>query len=166
MSFLIRTLTVILVTTALVLLVIWRIGHDQQQQTIDELTVQNLQMERQLEQRRQMIERLGRHRRLAHLEILEQRPAAGDVVDDDVVETDVLFVEVDDDGRELGRQIFTITGDVLYIDALTVKFDHEFIAHGHPLYGRTLVLLRRIYSDRTAPIHGVPIDTPGAVPAG
>jgi len=32
--------------------------------------------------------------------------------------------------------------------------------------GRTLVLLRRIYSDRLAPRDGVPIDTPGAVPAG
>ena len=32
--------------------------------------------------------------------------------------------------------------------------------------GRTLVLLRRIYSDRMAPNDGFAIDTPGAIPPG
>jgi hypothetical protein len=32
--------------------------------------------------------------------------------------------------------------------------------------GRTVALLRRIYSDRMPPAQGVPIDTPGAIPDG
>jgi hypothetical protein len=162
MTFIIRTLTILLITASLVLLVIWRLGHDRQQRAIDELTAANQQMEQQLEQRKAMIERLSRSRRLAHIEITAQRVSAAH----GLTETDVLFIEVDDNGRELGRQSFTITGDVLFVDALTVKFDHEFVAHGHPLYGRTLVLLRRIYSDRIAPVNGLPIDTPGAIPPG
>lgn len=167
MTLLIRTVTVLFLTAALVLLVMWRVGFDQQQRAIDALTAENQQMEQQLEQRKQMIERLGRHRRLAHIEVLDQRSdddGSGDI--DRVAETDILFIEVDGNGRELARRTYTIDGDVLFLDALTVKFDHEFVAHGHPLYGRTLVLLRRIYSDRVAPMHGLPIDTPGSVPAG
>jgi hypothetical protein len=60
----------------------------------------------------------------------------------------------------------TIPGGVLFIDAWTVKFSQEDVAAGHPLHGRTLVLLRRIYSDRMPPRDGIAIDTPGAVPAG
>ena len=39
-------------------------------------------------------------------------------------------------------------GRVIYLDGLTVRFDPEDVAAGHPLRGRTLVLLRRIFSDR------------------
>ncbi len=40
------------------------------------------------------------------------------------------------------------------------------MAEGHPQRGRTLVLLRRIYSDRMAPSDGFAIDTPGPIPPG
>ena len=52
------------------------------------------------------------------------------------------------------------------VDAWSVKFHHDDVAAGHPLRGRTLLLLRRIYSDRMAPIDGYPIDVPGAIPPG
>src|SRR5262249_33631085 len=64
------------------------------------------------------------------------------------------------------RQAFTVPGDVLFVDAWTIKFEAEKVAQGDPLQGRSLVLLRRIYSDRIPPKDGFNIDTPGAVPPG
>jgi hypothetical protein len=109
-----------------------------------------------------MIDRLSRSRRVAHIRVTAQEP-------DDrggIATTDLEFIELDDQGAELGHQAFTIPGDVLFVDAWTVKFDHRDVAIGHPLSGRSLVLLRRIYSDRMAPVDGFSIDTPGAIPPG
>ena len=140
----------------------WRIGADQKQRAIDRLETLNAQMESRLAHKSAMIARLNRSRRLAHIQILEQTADA----DDEIIETELLFIELDDDSIELARQTFTIPGDVLFVDAWTVKFDRNDVAQGHPLRGRTLVLLRRIFSDRMAPNDGFAIDTPGAIPPG
>ena len=157
---LVRTATVSALLVGLILLGFWRLRSDQQQEAIAELRQLNADMHARLAARDRMIERLGRARRLAHVRILDQRldPRGK------VAETDLLFIELDDDGSELARQSFTIPGDVLFIDAWTVKFSHDSVATGHPLFGHALILLRRVYSDRMAPIDGLPIDTPGAIP--
>jgi hypothetical protein len=140
----------------------WTYSSREQQRMIAELTAINAELEQKVEEHKAMIERLSRSRRIAHIEIVDQ--AIG--LDSRAIETTLRLYELDDDGGEIARQDFTITGDVLFVDAWTVKFDHEKIAQGHPLYGRTLVLLRRVYSDRMAPIDGLAIDTPGAIPPG
>ena len=114
------------------------------------------------EARDAMIERLNRSRRVAHIQVLDQQVAP----DGEVLWTDLLLIELDDDGSELAHQQFTLPGDVLFVDAWSVKFHHEDVADGHPLRGQTLVLLRRLYSDRMAPIDGYPLDVPGAIPPG
>ncbi len=129
---------------------------------IRELEAVNLELREDLKVREAMIERLSRTRRVAAIFITgQQTDTSGAILD-----TSLDFIELDDRGTEIARQSFTIPGDVLYVDAWTVKFEHERIARGHPLFGRTLLLLRRIYSDRMAPIDGFLIDTPGAVPPG
>lgn len=162
MNAIFRTLMVLFVLSGLVLVVFWRLSVDQAQKTIAELAKLNDQMQAQVEQREAMIQRLSRARRIAHLDVLDQQ------TDDagKVTHTTVEFIELDDQGSELARQLFTLPGDVLFVDALTVKFDPERVAEGHPLMGRTLVLLRRMYTDRMSPADGMPIDTPGAVPPG
>lgn len=108
------------------------------------------------------IERLGRDRRIARIEVLDRQESGGEGV-----RTSLRFIELDDDGRELGRRDLTVPGDVVHIDAWTARFDPEHVGRGDdPLRDRTLVLLRRIYSDRIAPAEGVPLDTPGAIPTG
>jgi hypothetical protein len=54
----------------------------------------------------------------------------------------------------------------MFLDAWTVRFPQDAIAEGDPLRGRSITLLRRIYSDRMPPADGVAIDTPGGVPDG
>jgi hypothetical protein len=157
-----RTLILTVALGFAVVLIFWRLGIDQKQKAIDELNAMNAQLEAQVKQREEMIERLSRTRRIAHIEIADQRTAQDGVV----VETDLTMIEIDENGRELGRQNFTVPGRVVFFDAWTAKFDHERIAEGHPLQGRTLVLLRRIYSDQLPPRDGRPIDLPGAIPTG
>jgi hypothetical protein len=139
------------------------IVRDADRRTIAELRALNTEMEQRLAQRQAMIDRLGRSRRVAHVRVIDQEHGSSA---QDVRNTSVLFIELDDHGRELARQTFTIPGDMLYIDAWTVKFEFDRVAQGDPLAGKTLILLRRFYSDRVAPQDGIPIDTPGSVPPG
>jgi hypothetical protein len=156
---------VILITSLLAALTgtwYWRWSRDETTRLMEELRAMNEDMRQRLAAREAMIDRLTRSRRLAHIEVRGQ--VAGPT--GEVAETEVLFIELDDAGSELDRQAFTIPGDVLFVDAWTVKFPPLDVASGHPLFGRSLVLLRRIYSDRMAPRDGFAIDTPGAIPPG
>ena len=146
----------------LAFVVYWRLSDDDLRRTIMEMETMQLEMQQRLEAKEGMIRRLNRSRRLAHIQVLDQQRTP----DGTVQMTDLLFIELDDEGGELARQQFTLPGDVLFVDAWSVKFHHEDVAEGHPLRGRTLILLRRIYSDRMAPLDGYPIDVPGAIPPG
>lgn len=130
------------------------------QKTNEALERMNADLQKRIEVREKMIDRLTRSRRLAHLQISDQTiDSSGKIAS-----TDLNFIELDDDGSELARQSFTLPGDVIYVDAWTIKFSHDLVAAGDPLAGHTLVLLRRMYSDKLAPADGPEIDTPGAVP--
>jgi hypothetical protein len=155
----VRTLIVTGALCAVVLVIFWQLRINDQEKAIAELRELNAEMETRLAERQAMVDRLGRTTRLAHIEVSDQRTR-----DDGGLETDILFIELDAEGSELDRQTFTIPGPVLFVDVWTVKFDHESVAVGHPLRGRSLVLLRRVYSDQIRPADGFPIDTPGAVP--
>ena len=157
-----RTLSVAALLVGLVLFGFWRLTVDQQRLANEQLRALNEEMRERLAEHEEMIGRLSRTRRLARVTIDDQtrRP------DGTVGETRLQLIELDDDGGELARQSFELPGDEIFVDAWTVKFEHEAVAMGHPLLGRTLILLRRLYSDRMAPQDGIAIDTPGAVPPG
>ena len=109
------------------------------------------------------IERLGRDRRLARIEVLDR--IEGSPGEDP--RTALRFIELDDDGRELARRDLEVPGEVVHIDGWTARFPAGKVASGDdPLRDRTLVLLRRIYTDAMAPRDGVLLDTPGAIPDG
>ena len=162
MAPLIRITIVTLALGGLIMLGYWQLMFDQQASAIKELEVLNAQMQARLAERQAMIERLSRSRRIAHIQIIDQASDRSGKISS----TSLKFIELDDQGAELGRQDFTIPGDVLFVDAWTVKFDPERVAEGHAMMGRTLVLLRRIYSDQLPPKDGIAIDTPGAIPPG
>lgn len=109
------------------------------------------------------IERLGRDRRLARIEVLDRHEGP----EGEDPRTTLRFIELDDEGRELARRDITVRGEVIHIDGWTARFPPQKVAAGDdPLRDRTLVLLRRIYTDAMPPRDGVPIDTPGAIPDG
>jgi hypothetical protein len=162
MTALIRTTLVVGLCCGLALVVYWRTSASELDRALKEMAALQQEMEQRLEAKEAMIQRLNRSWRLAHIHVLDQRADP----EGEILDTDLLFVELDDAGRELARQQFTLPGEVVFVDAWSVKFHHSDVAEGHPLRGQTLLLLRRIYSDRMAPIDGYPIDVPGAIPPG
>lgn len=162
MTSVIRSLAVSLVLGGMVLIGFWQLTLSRDRQLVRELQAMNADMTERLAARQAMVERLSRTRRVAHVQVTEQLLDE----DDQVTETTFSFIELDDNGAELARQEFNVPGDVLFIDAWAVKFAMDDIAHGHPMRGRSIVLLNRIYSDHMAPRDGLAIDTPGAIPPG
>lgn len=140
---------------------IWWGLHDRHEAMIEQLETRNDVLSDQLKERSEMLDRLGRNQRTGIVRVLDQM-----LTDGEIEATTLELIELDDDGSELARQEFSVPGDVVFIDAKTVKFNSEDVSSGHPFRGRTLVLLSRIYSDRMAPRTGLPIDLPGAVPPG
>jgi hypothetical protein len=145
---------------------LWRTYADAERRLRDELAAVEARMAAEIAQREAMVERLGRERRRGIVEILSQQPIAPAGAAGGRVATELRFVELDDEGREIGRREYTVPGEVVYIEGWTARFPHDEVAAGDPLRGSTLVLLRRIYSDLMPPAEGLPIDTPGGVPDG
>ncbi len=119
---------------------------------------------RALAERAQVLEaaiRLLRHtERRARITVLEQGPGPdGDLV------TRIRFSEVDSGGEAIGEpREFAVTGDEVYVDALVIKFDDEFVAAGDALKGRSLLLFRRIFGDRHRPVDAHVLDREGQMP--
>ena len=160
---LVRILLLTIVFGSMAGIFIWHGVIGRERELLEEIDRLEERMAEEVEHRDRMIDRLGRTRRLARIEILEQTPPTAEETDG---ATRLRFVELDPEGRELGRQEYRVPGDVLFIVAWTVRFDHERVANDDPFAGRSLVLFRRIYSDRLRPIDGLAIDTPGGVPRG
>ena len=157
-----RTTLATVILGGIVVLGIWGLIFRENEIRIAQLEAANAKLQQMVEKREAMIDRLSRSRRVANIQIQAQK------IDEDgnIEETDLLFIELDEQGSELARQQFTIPGDVLFIDGWTVKYFPDQVAQGDPLHGRTILLLRRLYSDQMAPRDGFVIDTPGAVPPG
>jgi hypothetical protein len=53
------------------------------------------------------------------------------------------------------KKSFTTTGEELYVDALVVTFERNFVEGADKLRGKSLLLFRRAFGDRQKPIDGV-----------
>jgi hypothetical protein len=105
--------------------------------------------------------RLLRHtERRARIVVLDQaRGADGHLV------TRLRFSELDPGGETVGEpREFTVTGDEVYVDALVIKFEDEFVTAGDALKGRSLLLFRRIFGDRHRPVDAHVLDKEGQMP--
>jgi hypothetical protein len=123
-----------------------------------EKKIEKLQDEkRQLEQ---VVTRLETEKRVADVLVSrqEKNPATG------VLETTLLFVEYDKNGKTLPAKSFTIQGNTAHIDAMVIKFDHEYVAKNDALRGHSIALFTKIYGDHQAPSDAMMIDAPGKIP--
>jgi hypothetical protein len=77
--------------------------------------------------------------------------------------TRLLFVvtDRDDPSRRLIEREYEIQGDIVFFDALIVKFGQQVVMDGK---SRALFLWRRIYGESTPPEDGFPIEIPGQEP--
>jgi hypothetical protein len=98
--------------------------------------------------------------RLARLDILEQK-----IAPDGRLTHEVAFVELNPEGHPLGQpRRFTLSGDMIYIDGLVVKFDDRYVESRELDRATALFVFKRIFTDRQNPRDGFPLDEEGRQP--
>jgi hypothetical protein len=112
--------------------------------------------ELEIERLNQVVERLEATSRIAQVVVKDQgrNPETGKF------ETTVKFVEQDREGNALPERLFTVEGDVVYFDALVIKFMRDYVERGEALRGKSIHLFRRVFGETQAPEKGEPIDAP------
>lgn len=115
-------------------------------------------LEEDKKQLQQIVQRLEGERRVADVLVSRRE------VIDGVTQTTLLFVEYDKAGNALPAKSFVINGTSAHIDAMVIKFDHDFVAQNDPLRGHSIALFTKIYGENQSPAQAAPIDVPGSIP--
>jgi hypothetical protein len=100
--------------------------------------------------------------RVARIDVLGQSGSAkaGDLV------TRFSFAELDAQGQPIEKpRVFSIKGDVVYIDAQTIKYEDRLVESGDPLRSTSIYVFRRLFGEAQAPKDGFPLDPVGSAPA-
>lgn len=109
-----------------------------------------------LEQEKQRLveyaRRLDASRRVAQVDVIRQRTDdAGRTV------STLMWQEIGLDGT-LGKPLALETiGDLVYFDALVIKFKQQLVGEGDPERGVSLALFRRVFGEQQAPDSGAEI---------
>lgn len=110
--------------------------------------------DQQITEQKVAISRLTRSRRIAQAVVVDR------FVDEKTGKTmsKVRFVEVDETGKSIATREALIEGEVVYFDALVLKFDSELVSAGDPLKGKSVLLFRRMYGEHQNPKDGTTLD--------
>jgi len=117
-------------------------------------------LEREKAELQQVVSRLKTERRVAQLYVSKQ---AKDV-SGKVLMTTLDFKEFTPNGNTLPAKTVKVAGDIVYVDALVVRFTDEYIERGDALRGHSLHLFRRIFGEHQPPLEGEALDRPKDVP--
>jgi hypothetical protein len=98
--------------------------------------------------------------RVAQVWVLDQHQPPGS----DRIKTKFRFVEVDGDKAIDKPRDFTIDGDLLYVDALVIKFADEYVEQGDPLRSTSVCLFTRLFGEFQQPSDGYALDSVGSRP--
>lgn len=106
---------------------------------------------------KQAITNLTYEDQIGYAKVIAQEPNDGRLL------TTIKFVETarDDKLKTILEKEYTIEGDVVYFDALIVKFGDKIVMDGNT---KALYLWRRIYGEKMAPEQGFAIEEPGTEP--
>ena len=139
------------------------------QHDLDASKQQVVALNEDVERKRQEIQRLDTALRLLKI---DHRVAQIDVVAQHGSEatkdltTTFSFVELDKAGKPIDKpRIFTVRGDMVYVDALVVKFSDESVEVADPLRATSFCLFRRVFGESQQPKDGFLLDPEGALPA-
>jgi hypothetical protein len=118
--------------------------------TIHELLTENREL-------KQAIANLTEESWIGYAKVIKQETVEGKLM------TTIKFVETarDDQTKKIMEKEYTVEGDVVYFDALIVKFGDKMVTDGT---SRALYLWRRVYGDKMAPGKGFLIEEPGTEP--
>jgi len=118
----------------------------------EELTRERIELQR-------AIERLSGQERVAEVYVIDQVTPANTRPT-----TTIEFIELDRQQHPLPARRFVLEDEVIFFDALVLKFDQERVAAGDALRGKSLALFRRVFGEHQNPADGYPVDPAGDVP--
>lgn len=102
--------------------------------------------------------------RVARLEILERMEVEEN--GEAEVWTRVLFTELDQTGRTVGKpREVIVAGTRVYIEALVIKFEDDYIEAGDFLRGSSVCLFQRIFGENQSPKQGTRLEPAGTMPS-
>jgi hypothetical protein len=106
---------------------------------------------------KQAITNLTYEDQIGYAKVVAQEPNDGRLL------TTIKFVETarDDKLKTILEKEYTIEGDIVYFDALIVKFGDKIVMDGNK---KAIYLWRRIYGEKMAPEQGFAIEEPGTEP--
>lgn len=127
------------------------------------------QLQLDVEAKKREIERLATavrllkvDQRVAQIDVLSQE---GSAEDGDLV-TRFSFVEVDGEGKPMEEpRLFSVKGDMVYVDSWVVKFSDEYVEMGDPMRSTSICLFRRLFGETQKPTEGFALDPVGSQPA-
>ena len=107
------------------------------------LTAQVNELEQQRQELRDYVRRLSASRRVAQIDVLDQRPdQRGRAV------SAIVWHEISRDGVLSESQTVEVVGELMYVEAAVIKFEHEHVGKGDPEKGGSVAVFRRIFGDR------------------
>lgn len=99
--------------------------------------------------------------RLAQLNVL----ALNKDENGNIISSKLEFVELSPNGDHLSQpKQFTLPGDLVYVDNWVVKFEDSYVENADIEKGTSLVLFRRIFSEKQQPSEGFSLDEVGMRP--
>ena len=98
-------------------------------------------------------ERLQAARRLAQVNVIDQRWS-----DADGAVTVLRWQQIGESGALGHPELIELKGTQIYFEAQVIKFEHDLIGRAAPDRQTSLAMFRRAFGDRQAPETGVPLD--------
>ncbi len=100
-------------------------------------------LEQQRQELRDYVRRLSATRRVAQIDVIDQHSdQRGQAV------SAIVWHEIGRDGVLSDPQTVEVVGDLMYVEAAVIKFDHDAVAKAEPEKGGSVAMFRRIFGDR------------------
>ncbi len=110
---------------------------------IRRLTAQVDALEQQRQELRDYIRRLSASRRVAQIDVIDQRPdQRGQPV------SAIVWHDISSEGVLSDPQTVEVVGELMYVEAAVIKFNHDAVGKGDPEKGGSVAVFRRIFGDR------------------
>jgi len=132
----------------------------------DQLRKKNETLAREKFELQRSIERLTSEDRVAEVRVVEQ-VREGELVEGKAAATDLTtldFIELDREGHPLPSRRLTVQGSNPRFEGLVIMFDHDRVAMGDSLRGKSLALFTGVYGEYQRPVDAVLLDKAGEVP--
>src|SRR4051812_25515765 len=126
----IRSMTALLLAVGGTLGVLIYHEHFAASRQIEKLQEEKTQLQR-------VVQKLESEKRVADVLVSKRETIDG------IPNTTLLFVEYDMQGKPLPARAFCVQGDLVHIDAMVIKFEHDFVKSNDPLRGHSVALFRK-----------------------